>query len=333
MPRIFSLPQRLLPLHLLKQACPLVGGQAVMEGVMMRHEDCYAVAVRQPDGSILAERFPWFSLARGPLKKPFLRGFPVLLETMVNGIKALNASAMRATQEGEEKLEGWHLVLTMLVAIGMAVLLFVVAPHALSLGMQWLGLGGAVEGLSFHLWDGFYKCCIFISYIAAISLVPDIRRVFQFHGAEHKVIHSFEEGEDVTVADAARRSRLHPRCGTTFVLFVISISIVLHAVLVPLLLYFWTPENVVAKHAVTILFKLLLVVPISALAYELIRSAGRMRDGWAARMLRAPGLFLQLLTTREPAREHLEVALVALAEALGERRPETLYTPTYSKVE
>lgn len=330
MPRCLAWLRRLPQPSLLKDACPLVGGQAVMEGVMMRHQDIYAVAVRLPDGGIIAERFPWFSLTRGFLRRPFLRGFPVLLETMINGIRALNASARHAAQGEDVELDTWHLALTLAVSLGMAVLLFVIMPHLLSLGMQWLGLGGAVEGLTFHLWDGFFKCGIFIAYIALISLVPDIRRVFQFHGAEHKVIHAFEQGGTVTADSAAQCSRLHPRCGTTFLLFVISISIVLHALLVPLMLLCWTPESSLAKHLITLVFKLLLVVPISALAYELIRSAGRMGKGPAARALRAPGLFLQKLTTREPSREHLEVALVALAEALGQQRPESLHTPTYS---
>lgn len=318
------------PLRLSAEACPLVGGQAVMEGVMMRNGDHYALAVRRPDGSIVAERLPWFTLTRHALlKKPFLRGFPILIETLVNGIKALNRSAEQAAEAQEEKLEGWHLVLTLCMALLMAVALFVVTPHLLSIGMQWLGLGGDVEGLSFHLWDGFFKCCIFIGYILAISLVPDVRRVFQYHGAEHKVIHAFESGGEVTSIEADRMSRLHPRCGTTFLLFVISISIILHAVLVPLFLHVWTPSGAVAKHAATILFKLLLMIPISALAYELIRYAARMGDNPAGHLLRAPGLLLQMLTTYEPDRTQLDVAVVALREALGPDAPDTVRPAEY----
>lgn len=318
------------PLRLLAEACPLVGGQAVMEGVMMRNGDYYALAVRRPDGLILAERLPWFSLTRlALLKKPFLRGFPILIETLINGIQALNRSAEQAAEAEEEKLEGWHLMLTLLMALCMAVALFVVTPHLLSVGMQWMGLGGDVEGLSFHLWDGFFKCCIFIGYILAISLVPDVRRVFQYHGAEHKVIHAFESGGEVTSTEADRMSRLHPRCGTTFLLFVISISIILHAVLVPLFLHFWTPAGVVAKHAVTILFKLLLMIPISALAYELIRYGARIGNTLVGRLLRAPGLLLQMLTTYEPDRSQLDVAVVALREALGPDAPDTVRPAEY----
>ena len=234
------------------------------------------------------------------------------------GTPVVTIPSAEALAEGEEEpLQNWQLALTMLCAVGMAVLLFVVAPHGLSLLMQWLGLGGAVEGLSFHLWDGFFKCCIFMLYIRAISWVPDIRRVFQYHGAEHKTIHAFESGQTVDADFAARMSRLHPRCGTTFLLFVICISIVLHAVLVPLLLAYWSPEQAWLKHAGTLLFKIALIVPISALAYELIRFAARLDDGIAATILRAPGLALQRLTTEEPDEGQLEVAIVALYEALG----------------
>ena len=309
---------------------PLVGAQAVMEGVMMRHGGAYALAVRHPDGSIVAERRPWFSLTQAPfLSKPFVRGFPTLIETLVNGIKALNRSAQQSAEGAGEDIQGWQLVVTLLLALALAIGLFVVTPHLMSIGMNWLKLGGGVEGLSFHLWDGVFKFLIFIGYILLISLVPDIRRVFQYHGAEHKVIRAFEAEGEITVLEAARYSRLHPRCGTTFLLFVLSISILLHAVLVPLLFMFWTPEHAVIKHAVAIVFKLLLMIPISSLAYELIRYAAGLGDTWIGAVLRAPGMLLQMLTTYEPHTEHIEVAVAALAEALGEEAPERLRAPMY----
>ena len=321
-----------LALALLNAECAPVGGQAVMEGVMMRHGDVYGLAVRQTDGVIRAMRCPWFSLTRSPwLKKPFVRGFPVLLETLVNGIKALNRSVEAVAQSEQEEISGWHLVLTLILALLMAVGLFVVVPHLLSLVMLWARLGGDVEGLSFHLWDGFFKCCIFMGYIKAISYVPDIRRVFQYHGAEHKVIRAFESGEEVSASAARRFSRLHPRCGTTFLLFVICISIVLHAVLVPMLLALYSPQSAVAKHTLTIFFKLLLMAPISALAYELIRYAARLSDGLLAQVLRAPGLALQKLTTYEPDEGQLEVAVVALREALGPDAGERVHTVPYTR--
>lgn len=312
---------------------PTVGGQAVIEGIMMRYKDYYALALRHADGSISAQRLPWFSLTKGVLKQPYLRGFPTLLETLVNGIKALNFSAVAAAEGEGEDIKGWHLVLTMIVAIGMAMLLFVVVPHMFSLGMKFLGLGGDVEGLSFHLWDGLFKFVIFVGYILAISLVPDIQRVFRYHGAEHKVIGAFESGECVSVDNATRFSRLHPRCGTTFLLFVLSIAIVLHTLLVPLLLVFWTPSGAVVKHLGIVLFKLALMIPISALAYECIRAAARMGDSVMGKIMRAPGMFLQLLTTWEPDRSQLEVGVVALAAALGPDAPQSMQIPAYSLTE
>ena len=302
-----------------------------MEGVMMRNGDVYGLAVRRSDGSILAQRHPWFSLTRAAwLKKPFMRGFPALLETLVNGIKALNYSVEAASQSEQDEISGWQLVVTLLVALLMAIGLFVLAPHLLSVAMLWLGLGGDVEGLSFHLWDGFFKACIFMAYIKSISLFRDIRRVFQYHGAEHKTIHAWESQGIVDVATAANESRLHPRCGTTFLLFVIALSIILHAVFVPLLLALHTPQWEVAKHILVIGIKLALVVPISALSYELIRYSARLPEGMWARVLRAPGLMLQRLTTFEPDGQQLEVAIVALREALGPDGAENVHTVPYT---
>lgn len=317
-------------------AAPNIGGQAVMEGVMMRNGNRLAIAVRRPSGDIVAESHPWFSLTKAAwLQRPFVRGFPILIETMVNGIKALNRSAKHAfeAEDESEELKPWHLVLTLLASIGMAIGLFVILPHLFSIGMGFLGFAGDVNGLSFHIWDGFFKFGIFIAYIVAISFVPDIRRVFQYHGAEHKVISAYEAQGEVSAHTAQFHSRLHPRCGTTFMLFVISISIILHAVLVPALMLLWTPDGDVSKHAVTVLFKLLLMIPISALAYETIRYAARLEDGVLSYLLKAPGMLLQRLTTGEPNHQQLEVAVVALREALGDDAPASVRSPDYRYME
>jgi uncharacterized protein YqhQ len=320
-------------------AATTVGGQAVMEGVMMRNRETLAVAVRRPDGSIVVETWPWFSLARGGLlQKPFVRGFPILLETLVNGIKALNFSATQAVDEATDgEIKPWHLALTLVFSVGLALGLFVVVPHLFSLGMELLGLGGDVNDLSFHLWDGFFKLAVFLGYIVLISLIPDIRRVFQYHGAEHKVIWTFERNSEVDALLARTSSRLHPRCGTTFLLFVLSIAIVLHAVLVPLLLMLWAPQSAVLKHAYIVAVKLLLMAPISAVAYEAIKFSARHGNNCFCRAMSAPGLLLQMLTTKEPDDGQLEVAAAALRGALdgvgatvaaGEVRPsETAAAP------
>ena len=309
---------RLLPLLV---ASPTVGGQAVMEGVMMRDRDRLAIAVRKPGGDILINVRPWFTLTAAKwLKKPLVRGFPVLLETLVNGIKALNYSAQVAVEDEEgAEIGPLAMGLTLAASIGFALLLFVVTPHLFSLGMRSLGLSGGVEDLSFHVWDGLFKMVLFIGYVAAISFLPDIRRVFEYHGAEHKVIWAYEQGAELSPAGARGFSRLHPRCGTAFLLFVLTISIVLYAFLVPWLLTFYAPATAWIKQAYIVVLKLVLMVPVSALAYEVIKLAGRFHTNIACRLISAPGLFLQMLTTKEPDDAQIEVALAALDGAVAGR--------------
>lgn len=304
-------------------ALPLVGGQAVMEGVLMRNGASCALAVRRPSGAVSVESRHWRTMGpQGLHAVRFLRGFPILVETLANGVRALNRSAdLSMGDDDSAPMTRWQVTFTLLMALGAAIVLFVAAPHLMAMGMQWLGLSGDMEGFSFHLWDGLFKFLMFTGYIAAISFMPDIRRVFQYHGAEHKTVHAFEKGGMVTVETARSCSRLHPRCGTTFLLFVLSVAIVLHAVLVPLLLMVWEPSSDVVRHAGIVCFKILLIVPVSALAYEIIRYAATLENGVWGRLLRAPGLFLQLLTTREPDDGQLEVAVAALREALGPDSP------------
>ncbi|XPV78021.1 MAG: DUF1385 domain-containing protein [Desulfovibrio sp.] len=285
---------------------------------MMRAKDTLAIAVRKPDGEILLETRPWVSFAQWNfLKKPFLRGFPILMETMVNGIKALNFSAQHALDEEEDgELTPFHIFLTMLVAIAAAMGLFVVLPHFVTVGMEWLGVSGDVDSVSFHIWDGFFKLLIFVLYILAISLIPDIRRVFQYHGAEHKTIWAYEEGKELKPSAAHFFSRLHPRCGTAFLLFVMAVSIVLYTGLVPWLLTFYTPEHFVLKHLYIVGVKLFLMIPVSNVAYEMIRIAGKYGKNIVCKIMCWPGMMMQMLTTREPDESQIEVAIASLKAAL-----------------
>ena len=189
-----------------------VGGQAVMEGILMRNGGRYAVAVRRKDGKIFVERHGWFGLTRkGPLSPSLFARVPLLVETLVNGVRALNRSAeLSGEEDGEESPSRWQIFLSVVAAFGLAALMFVVIPHMLSLGMQAIGMGGDMEGFSFHMWDGLFKFAMFIGYIAAISCIPEIRRVFQYHGAEHKVIAALESGEPVSARSAKRHSRTQP---------------------------------------------------------------------------------------------------------------------------
>ncbi|MFW6323679.1 MAG: DUF1385 domain-containing protein [Desulfovibrionales bacterium] len=295
-----------------------IGGQAVLEGVMMRSKDSLAIAVRRPSGEIVVERRPWFVLGRWKfLRIPFVRGFPVLLETLVNGIKALNFSAQQALEEEEEEISSTALVLTLAVSILLALTIFVGLPHFLSVGMQSLGLGGGIEDLSFHLWDGLFRVVMFLGYIVSISFLPDIRRVFQYHGAEHKVIHAYEAMALLSPAEAKQYSRLHPRCGTAFLLFVLSISIILFTFLVPVLVGVYSPSHFILKHGYILLIKFILMVPISGISYELIKVSGKIRMPLLHAFLCSPGLLLQMLTTKEPDEQQLEVAIQALKGAVG----------------
>lgn len=295
-----------------------VGGQAVVEGVMMRNGDRLAIAVRKPDGSITLEKREWFTFSHlSPLlRKPFVRGFFVLIETLVNGIKSLNFSTQVATEgDEEEEIKPWQMALTVALSIALALGLFVVVPHLFSLGVEALGFGGDTSSLSFHAWDGLFKLSIFVAYIWAISRIPDIRRVFQYHGAEHKTIWAYEEGHELSPGTARPFSRLHPRCGTAFLLFVLTLSILLHALLIPLLLAIYAPEGAVFRQMYVVFAKFFMMIPVSAIAYELIKYTGQ-KGARLCRVLCWPGLMLQYLTTKEPDDSQLEVAIAALNGAV-----------------
>ena len=296
----------------------------------MRAGAAYGIAVRAEDGSIVSRTLPWRSLTSASLwQRPFLRGFPLLLETMLNGIHGLSLSAELLEQgESDGGLSGWRAWLSLGLALLMALGLFVAAPHALALLAHLAGLGGDVEGLSFHLWDGLFKSVIFLAYIYIIGFIPDIGRVFQYHGAEHKIIRAYEDGGMARLDGAGglelayAASRLHPRCGTTFLLFVIFVSILVQAVVVPALLLIHDPQDFWARQALAIFYKILLVAPISAISYELIRFSARLDGGWLSDFLVWPGLCLQRLTTREPDAAQLEVARAALYAAFAKGSPD-----------
>lgn len=292
-----------------------VGGQAVIEGVMMKAPRRLCVAVRRSSGGIVVKNEPFRPLSArfSFLGWPLLRGPVVLGETLVQGMKALSFSAQQALEEEGEEMGSWAMGLTMLVAIAAGMGLFVAVPHLLSL---WLGSlrGFDEQSLSFHLVDGVIKIAIFVAYLWIISLMGEVRRVFQYHGAEHKSIYCFEAGEELTVANARRYSRLHPRCGTAFLLVVLLISIFVFAVLFPLL-----PRLAEASwlnQAAQIGIKILFMIPIAGISYEIIKLAGK-RGGkgfWGAMLW--PGLQMQRLTTKEPTDEQIEIALTALKAAV-----------------
>lgn len=315
-----------------------IGGQAVIEGVMMRSPNAFVVAVRKPDGQIRLRRDQWYGLSKrlNFLKKPFLRGILMLIETMANGIVSLNYSAniamaeeekekalkkgktlqeFEASQKKKEKVD-IATFLTMAVSFSFGIGLFVFAPHAIAFWIgDLLGQNWTLDSFAFHAVDGLVKAMIFVGYIWGISFMKDVYRVFQYHGAEHKSIATFEAGMDLTVENARKFTTLHPRCGTSFIFFLIMISIVLFSAVFTLIPV-GTNLPPILRHVVAVLFKVVLMLPVAGISYELIKTAGKCSDRWWARAMSAPGMLLQKLTTKEPDDQQLEVALSSIKAVL-----------------
>lgn len=295
-----------------------VGGQAVIEGVMLRAGNFWAVAVKRPDGSIIIREEKLHSLTeRLPfLKWPFFRGPVILWEAVLYGLKALSFSAHASLAEEEEQLSSLSLAISMLAAAVVAILVFGFLPHILSglLGRLW-GQELTVRSFLFHLVDGLLKIIFFLLYVWLISFLDDIRRVFEYHGAEHKSIFTYEAGEELTVANARKHQIWHPRCGTSFILVVLLVSILVFTLLFPLLPPF-DLGGPIRNNLAQVGIKLLLMFPIASLSYEIIRLGSRYARHPLWRLVLWPGLLTQRLTAREPSDDQLEVALEALRAVL-----------------
>ena len=297
----------------------LVGGQALIEGVMMRSPGAYGVAVRRPDGSIAFQRGKVGSLTkRYPfLKLPILRGVAVLFQSLALGIRALNFSAEQAMPEAEKAeatkdaqpagdKSNWAIAGSMAVGLGLGAVVFLLVPLWLT-RLSETYLFGSLSSLAFNLVDGALRALFFLAYIFLISRMKDIHRVFQYHGAEHKVVFAWEKQVPLTVENARAQSRLHPRCGTSFLLFVLLVSILVFSFIpktLPFLLMYGG--------------RLLLVPVIAGLSYEVLRFTAKHQAAPLFALLVAPGLALQRITTQEPTDDMLEVAIAALEEALRE---------------
>jgi uncharacterized protein YqhQ len=287
----------------------LIGGQAVIEGVMMRSLTGYSVAVRQPDGGVAIKKDKLVSVTtRYPLlKTPVLRGSVVLIQSLILGIRALNYSASVSSEgeDGEPEISNWAIAGSMAMALVLGVGLFILAPLGLTNLLRayvWPEMGN----FAYNAIDGVIRAVFFFVYIASISLMEDIRRVFQYHGAEHKTVYTFEAHEDLTVENARTKSTLHPRCGTSFLLFVMAISILVFS-LIP------SASHFVVKFGA----RVVLIPLIAGLAYEVIRFSARHLTNPVCKVLIRPGLWLQRITTKEPDDRQLEVAIIALEEALA----------------
>ena len=286
----------------------LIGGQAVIEGVMMRSLTGYSVAVRQPDGGVAIRKDKLVSITQKYpfLKFPVLRGSVVLIQSLILGIRALNFSASASSdgKDGEPEISNAAIAGSMGLALVLGLALFVLVPLGATNLIRhylWPEMGNFV----YNLIDGIFRAVIFFGYIISISLMDEIKRVFMYHGAEHKTVYTFEANEALTVDNARTKSTLHPRCGTSFLLFVMAISIIVFS-LVPSTAHF------------TIKFgaRVVLLPLIAGLAYEVIRFSARHLSNPVCKVLITPGLWLQRITTKEPDDRQLEIAIIALKEAL-----------------
>lgn len=278
---------------------PIYGGQAVIEGVMMRGPSRMAIAVRTPDNGITVRSevvSPW--ARRHPLLKlPIVRGFVTFIETLLVGIDALLYSANQSAGADEE-LSKTEMSLTVLLGAGLAILIFVIIPTLL-LGF----LKKSLENLFLvNLIEGLVRIAFLVAYVYGISRMQDIRRVLQYHGAEHKVIHAFENGEPLTVDAARKYTTLHPRCGTSFLLFVVVVATFLFS-------FLGWPALIPR-----ILSRIALMPVVAGISYELLKLTGRSRTPWLE-WATLPGLWLQRFTTLEPDDGMLEVAIAALQVA------------------
>ncbi|MCL6590685.1 MAG: DUF1385 domain-containing protein [Firmicutes bacterium] len=286
------------------------GGQAVIEGVMMRGRDYLAVAVRKNDGEIIIKKDPVSSITKKYpfLKWPFIRGVVSLVESFGIGMKALMFSADQFIEgEGEEKLTGWETAIMITVALAMTIVLFIVLPllGRMALNSFFKGAGPFWENIV----ESILRIAILVAYIVAVSFLKDIQRVFAYHGAEHKVINMYEAKDDLTVENSKKYTTFHPRCGTSFLLFVVIIS----AVIFSLLKY-----NDVWMRLIT---RISLLPVIAAVSYELLKFVGKHQDFFLWRWLSMPGFWLQKLTTREPDDSMVEVAITSLVAVLQEESP------------
>ncbi len=287
-----------------------IGGQAVLEGIMMKNKDKYSVAVRTPDGDIdvAVEEYESFAPSKALTTIPFIRGVFNFIDSLILGIRTLNYSAKFYEEEQDthkkdkivdrifkDNTEKVLSTVTVIISVAIAIGLFIVAPYYLAQLLSRF----IVSDTALAVLEGVIRVLIFVGYIVLISCMKDIRRVFMYHGAEHKCINCIETGHELTVENVRKSSREHKRCGTSFLFFVVFLSVILFI--------FIRVEEPIARIAI----RLLLIPVIASIAYEIIRLAGRSNNIFV-RILSAPGMWLQRLTTREPDDEMIEVGIAAV---------------------
>ena len=286
-----------------------IGGQAVIEGVMMRSPTCIATAVRKPSGEIVYKKTP-ISKKKGKLAEiPFIRGAVMLFDALVMGIKELTFSANEAEEKEEEQISQKEAILTTVVSLGLGIGLFIVLPSFIG---SFLFLDNKLYS---NLLEAVLRLLFFILYIWLISFSKDVRRVYEYHGAEHKSIYAYENNMELTPENAKEFTTLHPRCGTSFLLIVMLIAIIVFSTIDFL---FPTPATVIGRIAMKVVLRVILMPLIAGISYEIQRYSSKHLDNFCIKTLALPGLSLQKITTKEPDLKQLEVAIVAIKAALGE---------------
>lgn len=288
--------------------CANVGGQAVIEGVMMRNGSVLATAVRKSNGEIVYKK-TFFSDKRTKFTKiPFIRGAVVLFDSLVMGIKELTFSANQSEENEEEQLSNSEAVFTTVISLALGIGLFMVLPSVISSFIF------KTNRIHANLLEALLRLTFFLIYIWGISFSKDVKRVFQYHGAEHKTIFTYENGEELTADNAKKYTTLHPRCGTSFLLIVMLTAIIVFSLMDFILP---VPKTLLGRIGLKIVLRIGLMPLIAGISYELQRYSSNHLDKWWVKLLASPGLALQKITTKEPDKSQLEVAVVAMKAALG----------------
>ena len=291
-----------------------VGGQAVIEGVLIRGPSKYAIAVRKGK-SIVAKKGAIPSKKHDFMKLPFIRGFVNLVEMLVIGIKALMWSAEQVGGD-EEKISKNELAFTMIFSVAVVVLFFIALPYFLT---SLLGFAEEKKPILFNIVDGIIRIFIFLVYIVAISFMKEVKVLFQYYGAEHKAIHCYENGKKLDLKNVKKFTTLHPRCGTSFLLIVFIISILVFSLLPSIILIYFphfSQLNVWLRKGILFPVRILLIPFIAGISYEILKISDRKQNNLLFRLISAPGLLLQKITTKEPNKKQMEVAIASLKKLL-----------------
>ncbi len=280
----------------------IAGGQAILEGVMMRHGNKIAAAVRRPDREIVFREREYIPLTKRykALGWMFIRGTVTLFEMMIIGIQFLMFSADVALAEEDVKPQGWQMYVSLAVSLGVAIFFFVVVPAFFFTKMK-VYIGNLIL---LNVLEGCVRLGMFLCFLSATLLMKDMRRVYMYHGAEHKTVFAWEDGRDLTVENVKKYSTRHPRCGTSFILFVMIVSIIVFS-------FLGRPD-----FAHRVLYKILLLPVIAGISYEAIRFTGKYTRFKLVQALSWPGLALQRITTREPDDDQIEVAIAAMKKVV-----------------